>query len=69
MERERAHNETGNNLNWKEGNRMPTLADLLRELRELDVSPNEIDISHRWYHQIIDQAEGLCEEMEENEDV
>ena len=44
MERERAHNETGN-------------------------SPSEIDIPYRWYHQIIDQAEGLCEEMEENEDV
>ncbi len=47
---------------------MPTLADLLRELRELDISPNEIDISHRWYHQIIDQAEELCDETEENED-
>ena len=48
---------------------MPTLADLLRELREIDVSSNEIDISYHWYHQIIDQAEGLCEETEENEDV
>ena len=48
---------------------MQTLADLLRELRELDVSPSEIDIPHRWYHQIIDQAEELCEELEENEDV
>ena len=48
---------------------MPTLADLLRELRELDVSPGEIDIPYRWYHQIIDQAKELCEEMEENEDV
>jgi len=68
MERERAHNETGNSLSRKEDNKMPTLADLLRELRELDVSPGEIDIPHRWYHQIIDQAEELCEETEENED-
>ena len=47
---------------------MPTLADLLQELRELDVSPSEIDIPHRWYYQMIDQAEGLCEETEENEE-
>ena len=48
---------------------MPSLADLIQELRELGVSPGEIDISYRWYYQILDQAEGLCEEMEENEDV
>lgn len=48
---------------------MPTLADLLQELRELDVSPGEIDIPYRWYHQIIDQAEDLCEDVEENENV
>lgn len=47
---------------------MPSLADLLRELKELDVSPNEIDIPHRWYRRIIDQAEELCEETEETED-
>ncbi len=46
---------------------MPTLADLLRELRELDVSPGEIDIPYRWYRQILDYAEGLDEDMEENE--
>ena len=48
---------------------MPSLSDLLQELRELDVSPDEIDITYRWYYQIIDQAEGLCEETEENENV
>ncbi len=46
---------------------METLADLLRELRELGVSPDEIDIPYSWYRQIIDRAEELCEEMEENE--
>lgn len=47
---------------------MPTLADLLQELRELDVTPGEIDIPYHWYRQIIDQAEELCEETEENEE-
>ena len=56
-----------NGLGKKEGNKMPTLADLLQELRELNVSPSEIDIPHRWYRQIIDQAEELCEETEETE--
>lgn len=43
---------------------MPTLADLLRELRELDVSPGEIDIPDRWYRQILDYAEELTEPEE-----
>lgn len=47
---------------------MPTLADLLRELRELDVSPSEIDIPYRWYRQILDYAERLDEGMEEGEE-
>lgn len=48
---------------------MPTLADLLWELRELGISPGEIDIPYDCYRQIIDQAEELCEEMGESEDV
>lgn len=49
---------------------MPSLADLLQELRELGVSPDEIDIPHRWYHAILDQAEELCGETDDgNEDV
>jgi len=67
--RNRARNEVMNGPGKKEGNKMPTLVDLLRELRELDVSPNEIDIPYHWYLQIIHQADGLCEETEENEDV
>jgi len=47
---------------------MPSLADLLRELRELDVSPSEIDIPHRWYYKILRWAEELCEETEDDED-
>jgi len=47
---------------------MPTLADLVQELRRLGVSLSEIDIPYRWYYQIIDQAEELCEETEENEE-
>ena len=47
---------------------MSSLADLLRELRTLGVSPEEIDIPNRWYRQVLDQAEELCEEIEENED-
>jgi len=69
MERERVHNETGNSLSRKESNKMPTLADLLWELRELGISPGEIDIPYDCYRQIIDQAEELCEEMGESEDV
>ena len=68
MERERVHNETGKSLSRKGGNKMPTLADLLQELRELGVSPGEIDIPYRWYRQILDHAEELTE-TEENEDV
>lgn len=48
---------------------MKSLEDLIEELRELGVSPGEISIPYHWYCQILDQAEGLCEEMEENEDV
>ena len=47
---------------------MPSLADLLRELRALGISADEIDIPNRWYNQILDQAESLCEEIEEDED-
>ncbi len=47
---------------------MPTLADLLQELRELGVSPGEIDIPYRWYRQILDYAERLDEGMEEGEE-
>ncbi len=68
METERAHNETGNILTGKEGKNMPSLADLLQELRELGGSPGEIDIPYRWYRQILDYAEELTE-PEENEDV
>jgi len=46
---------------------MPSLAELLQELRELGVSPGEIHIPYRWYRQILDYAEGLGEDMEENE--
>ncbi|MFC1939288.1 hypothetical protein ACFLXO_01215 [Chloroflexota bacterium] len=47
---------------------MPSLADLLRELRALGISPEEIDIPNRWYNQILDQAEEISEELGENED-
>ena len=47
---------------------MPSLADLLQELRELDVSPSEIHIPYRWYRQILDYAEGLDEDVEEKEE-
>ena len=59
--------EAINKTYTKEGKHMPSLADILRELKELDVSPNEIDIPHRLYRRIIDQAEELCEETEETE--
>ena len=48
---------------------MPTLADLLEELRELDVSPTEIDIPYRWYRQLLDYAQELMETLEEGEDI
>jgi hypothetical protein len=58
-----------NSLGKKEGNSMLTLEDLLRELRELGVSPGEIGIPYRWFYQLLDEAEQLCAETEENEDV
>jgi len=48
---------------------MPSLSDLLEELRELGVSPSEIDIPYRWYYEMLRWAEELCEDMEENEDI
>lgn len=46
---------------------MPTLADLLEELQEIDVSPGEIDIPYRWYRQLLDYARELMETLEEDE--
>ena len=46
---------------------MPSLAELLQELRELGISPREINIPDRWYRQLIDQAEDLSD-MEDDDD-
>jgi hypothetical protein len=43
---------------------MPTLADLVQELRELDIGLSEIQIPYRLYRQIIDYAEELAETEE-----
>jgi hypothetical protein len=47
---------------------MPTLARLLSELRELNVSPGEIDIPYRWYRQLMDYALELVEKPEEEDE-
>jgi hypothetical protein len=47
---------------------MPSLEDLLRELREIGINTGEIDIPYRWYRQILEYAEELIEETEENDD-
>lgn len=47
---------------------MTTLLDLVKELRELDVGLNEIEIPYRWYREIIGHAEELAETGEETEE-
>ena len=41
---------------------MPTLADLMQEIRSLDVELSEIDVPPRCYRAMIAQAEDLSEE-------
>ena len=49
---------------------IPTLADLPKELHELDASPGEIHIPYRWYRQLLDYAQELMEtKEEENKDI
>ena len=45
---------------------MPTLADLVRELRELVAGLSEIQVPYRWYREIIDHAEELADTEEED---
>jgi hypothetical protein len=47
---------------------MTTLLDLARELRELDVGLNEIEIPYRLYREIIARAEELAETGDETEE-
>ena len=47
---------------------MPTRSDLLQELRQLGVSPGEIDISYRWYCQLMDYAEEMVDWGEADDD-
>ncbi|HEY92490.1 MAG TPA: hypothetical protein G4O17_01925 [Dehalococcoidia bacterium] len=45
---------------------MPTLADLVQELRELGIGLSEIQIPYRWYREIISRAEEMAETGEED---
>lgn len=47
---------------------MPSLANLLSELRAMGVSPAEITVPSSWYQRILDQAEELCDGADEDED-
>ena len=47
---------------------MPTLADLVQKLRELDIGLSEIQIPYRWYREIIVRAEELAETGEDTEE-
>ena len=47
---------------------MPTVADLVKELRELGIGLHEIQIPYRWYREIIRHAEELAETREETEE-
>jgi len=44
---------------------MPTLADLVQELRDLGIRLSEIQIPSLWYREIIRDAEDLSEGEEE----
>ena len=44
---------------------MPTLGDLLRELKRLDVDPDEVDLPFSWYRHLLDFAEELVNATEE----
>ena len=46
---------------------MANLADLLRELRRLGVSPDEIDLPFSWYRRLVNLAQELVD-TEETDD-
>ena len=47
---------------------MTTVADLVRELREIGIGLHEIQIPSRWFREIIGHAEELAETGEETEE-
>ncbi len=49
---------------------MPTLADLLRELRRLGVDPDEVDLPFSWFRELQNSAEELAnaEEVDDYND-
>ncbi len=47
---------------------MPTLKQLLQELRKLDVDPDEVRIPGQLYDDLVDDAEEIAEENFDNTD-
>ncbi len=47
---------------------MPTLADLLRELRRLGVNSDELDLPFSWFRELQDSAEELVNTEEVDND-
>ena len=52
----------------KEGYKMMTLLDLVKELWALEIGLNEVEIPYRLYREIIARAEELAETEEANEE-